>query len=81
MPLVTALCGGSITLDTLDGRRLSVPLPAPMTSHATRTVAGEGMPLSKEPGKKGDLVVEFEVTFPRLDDAQKAELKKLLPAA
>lgn len=80
LPLVTALCGGSVTVDTLDGRRLSIPLPAPMTSRATKRVAGEGMPISKEPGRRGDLVVDFEVALPRLDDAQKAQLSKILPA-
>jgi len=42
---------------------------------------GEGMPVSKEPGKKGNLVVAFDVVFPRqLSDAQKGKLRELLPA-
>lgn len=70
-----------MAVDTLDGRRLDVALPVPMTSRAAKTLPGEGMPISKEPGRKGDLVVEFDVQFPALSDDQKAKLKGILPAA
>jgi DnaJ-class molecular chaperone len=37
------------------------------------------MPVSKLPGSKGDLVVKFEVDFPRrLDDSTKQQLRALL---
>ncbi|GBF97350.1 hypothetical protein Rsub_10997 [Raphidocelis subcapitata] len=81
VPLITALCGGDAAVETLDGRRLTIPLPNPMTSHATRTIAGEGMPISKEPGKKGNLVVSIDVAYPRqLTPQQKEQLKGILPA-
>jgi DnaJ-class molecular chaperone len=70
-----------VQVDTLDGRRLTVPLPNPMSCPATKTLAGEGMPISKEPGKKGNLVVTIEPVFPRsLTPEQKAKLKEVLPA-
>eukprot|EP00967_Tisochrysis_lutea_P059599 scaffold75995_cov17-Tisochrysis_lutea.AAC.4 len=46
-----------------------------------RTIGGEGMPISKTPGKRGDLVVRFEVSFPRsLTDDQKSKLRAALPS-
>jgi DnaJ family protein B protein 4 len=82
IPAITALCGGTASVDTLDGRRLTVPLPVPFTSRATKVVGGEGMPISKEPGKKGNLVVAFDVAFPKgLGEDQKAKLREILPAA
>ena len=78
---MTALCGGDAAVDTLDGRRLTVHLPLPMASSATKRLPGEGMPISKEPGTKGDLVVTFDVNFPRLNDDQKAKMREILPAA
>ncbi|KAG0089051.1 hypothetical protein BGZ93_010069, partial [Podila epicladia] len=40
---------------------------------------GEGMPISKKPGQKGDLIVKFVVKFPKtLTSAQKEGLKKIL---
>lgn len=68
-------------MDTLDGRRLPVPLPSPMQPHYKKTLVGEGMPISKEPGKKGNMVVEVEVVFPKhLSAQQKATLREVLPA-
>ncbi len=40
------------------------------------------MPLTKEPGAFGNLVIKFDVRFPRaLADDAKAKLRELLPAA
>ena len=45
-----------------------------------KRVQGEGMPISKTPGQKGDLRVRFDVQFPRtLTDQQKTGLRQLLP--
>jgi DnaJ family protein B protein 4 len=46
-----------------------------------KRVKGEGMPLSKSPGSKGDLRIRFDVQFPRaLTEQQKAGLRQLLPS-
>ncbi len=37
------------------------------------------MPVSKQPGARGDLVLKFEVDFPRrLDEGTKQQLRALL---
>lgn len=47
-----------------------------------KRVRGEGMPISKTPGQKGDLRIRFDVQFPHtLTDSQKAGLRKLLPSS
>lgn len=47
-----------------------------------KRVRGEGMPISKTPGQKGDLRVRFDVQYPRtLTDSQKAGLRQLLPSS
>jgi DnaJ-class molecular chaperone len=53
-----------------------------MTSFTVKKIIqGEGMPISKQPGKKGNLVVSIEAAFPKgLTAAQKAALKQALPA-
>jgi DnaJ family protein B protein 4 len=83
LPLVTALTGGNVALRMPDGRTLDLPVSAaqPISHGSVRVVAGEGMPISKEPGRKGDLHVEFEVVFPRqLSQQQKEQLRHILPA-
>ena len=45
-------------------------------------VSNEGMPISKEPTKRGNLRIKFDVTFPkRLTVEQKSDLKKALGAS
>ncbi|KAF9132088.1 hypothetical protein BGW39_000807 [Mortierella sp. 14UC] len=81
LTLLEALTGFSKVVKTLDGRSL------PVTASSSRIVQpgqeerfpGEGMPISKKPGHKGDLIVKFAVKFPTtLTAAQKNELKKVL---
>jgi DnaJ family protein B protein 4 len=46
-----------------------------------KRVKGEGMPVSKSPGMKGDLRIRFDVEFPRsLTDQQKQALRQILPS-
>ncbi|KAN0064385.1 Molecular chaperone (DnaJ superfamily) [Thecaphora frezii] len=77
--------GSRKAVTTLDGRRLEIALPSPgpgkttIVPGRTTRLAGEGMPISKAPGKKGDLVVEWSVEIPeRLTEAQRANLRKAL---
>jgi DnaJ-class molecular chaperone len=46
----------------------------------TKTVPDEGMPYANDPTKLGDLVIEFNIVFPRtLSQDKKAMLRKALP--
>ena len=40
----------------------------------TKEVAGEGMPVSGEPGKKGNLIIEFDIQFPQVMTPEKKQL-------
>lgn len=80
LPLSEALCGTVIQLQTLDGRPLSIPIQEVISPQTEKVVAGEGMPVTKHPGQKGNLRLRFEVLFPRqLNDGQKAMLRQVLP--
>lgn len=61
VPLVTALTGGTVELTTLDQRTLSLTLAEVVTPHSEHVVMGEGMPISRSPGQRGNLHVTFEV--------------------
>ena len=62
-------------------------LKSPLNGHTfctfrpgyTKVVPGEGMPLSADPQKKGDLVIEFDIEFPTsLTPDRKDLIKKSL---
>ena len=79
LPLADALCGSALSVQTLDGRTLSIAVPEVVSPGYSKTVPGEGMPLSKEPGKRGNLVLRFNIVFPHfVSDAKKLQLRTLL---
>ncbi|KAK3808528.1 MAG: hypothetical protein J3Q66DRAFT_355021 [Benniella sp.] len=80
LTLLEALTGFSKTVKTLDSRTL------PVSASGSRVIQpgqeerfpGEGMPISKKPGQKGDLIVRFVVKFPeQLRPDQKEGLKRI----
>ncbi|KAK9090610.1 hypothetical protein Sjap_023787 [Stephania japonica] len=77
--LLDALTGKNLNLPTLDGRTIYVPVTDIVRPGYEMIVSGEGMPISKEPGKKGDLRIKFDVKFPsRLTSEQKSNLRMAL---
>ncbi|OAA43059.1 mitochondrial protein import protein MAS5 [Cordyceps fumosorosea ARSEF 2679] len=83
--LVTALAGGTVYIEHLDDRWLSVDvLPGEaITTGSMRVISGEGMP-SHRHHDHGDLFVSFEVIMPEKnwtqDPAAFEALRKALPS-
>lgn len=79
IPLAEALTGHTVHLTTLDGRSITVPISSVIHPGYEEVVRGEGMPLPKDPSKKGNLRVKFDIKFPaRLTADQKTGVKRLL---
>lgn len=79
IPLLEALTGKTIDLTTLDGRNLLIPVTEIVKPGYELIVPNEGMPISKEPRKKGNLIIKFDVRYPkRLTSEQKSDLKRVL---
>lgn len=78
--LKDALCGGNLTLKTLDNRRINIPFAGPIQTGASQVVSGEGFPISKTGGRtKGDLIIKFNVIMPStLTEEQKRRLRDIL---
>jgi DnaJ homolog subfamily B member 4 len=78
--LADALGGGShVAVPTLDGRNVRLDCSDIVKPGSLRTISGAGMPISKQPGEYGDLVVKFDVVFPSfLQPEKRARLRELL---
>ncbi|KAE9608464.1 hypothetical protein Lal_00030139 [Lupinus albus] len=77
--LLEALTGKTLELTTLDGRSLVIPLTDIVKPGAEVVVPNEGMPISKEPGRKGNLRIKLDVKYPsRLTAEQKSDLRRVL---
>lgn len=79
--LVDALAGTTINLTTLDGRDLAINVSNVVYPGHQLIITEEGMPIAKEPGKKGNLIIKFDVKFPsRLTPQQQADIRRVLGA-
>ena len=77
LDLYTAVLGGEITIDTLDGKvKLKVK---PETQNGTKVnLKGKGFPVYKSDGQFGDLQVTYSIKIPtNLTDRQKALFTQL----
>uniref|UniRef100_A0A0E0CEW1 J domain-containing protein n=1 Tax=Oryza meridionalis TaxID=40149 RepID=A0A0E0CEW1_9ORYZ len=79
IPLVDALAGTTIHLKTLDGGNLPIRVEEVVRPGHEIVLANEGWPIRKEPGKKGNLKIKFDVTFPtRLSSSQRAAIRQIM---
>ncbi|EZF25364.1 chaperone DnaJ [Trichophyton rubrum D6] len=79
--LLTALAGGTINIEHLDERWLSVTIAPgePITPGQIKVIPGQGMP-SYRHHDFGNLYIQFNVQFPEKDQLQNLELlEKVLP--
>lgn len=75
-----ALCGCNISAPTLDGRTVTVTSRDVIKPGMKKRIVGEGLPLSKSPEKRGDMVLEFIVKFPdKLGPGTRDTLVQILP--
>ncbi|KAH3665430.1 hypothetical protein OGAPHI_003614 [Ogataea philodendri] len=59
-----SLLGFDRDVMTLDGRRIPLSKSSPTQPGSSTTYPGLGMPISKSPGSRGDLIIEFKVDYP-----------------
>lgn len=76
--LEDALLGTNVIVETLDGRKIKYPLTQIVSPKSQLRIPGEGMPISKSNGEKGDLLVKFNIAFPKyLSADKKAAIRNL----
>ncbi|XP_047903970.2 dnaJ homolog subfamily B member 13 isoform X2 [Anser cygnoides] len=79
IPLGKALVGCAVEVRTLDGRLLNVPVNDIVDPKYRKVVPGEGMPLPGDPRRRGDLLISFDIRFPKqLTPDKKTLLKSAL---
>lgn len=79
--LAGALTGHTALMTTLDGRNLRVSIDSIIGPTHEEVVKGEGMPIQKEQGKKGNLILKFNIRIPKLTSEQKTGIKRLLTSS
>ena len=71
-----ALLGTSFSVYTLDGKAMDVKIDDIISPDYVKVLPGEGMPVSKTPGTRGDMKLKFNIRFPSslTDDARTPEV-------
>lgn len=59
-----SLLGFDKEITTLSGRKINISRSTPVQPSSTNRYPGLGMPISKEPGRFGDLIVNYKIDFP-----------------
>ena len=69
-----------LSIPTLDNKQMSVTLQNIVTPNSRHTLTGQGLPLVKEPYKRGDLIIDFDVKFPqKLPQSSTHLIERALP--
>ncbi|XP_054481305.1 dnaJ homolog subfamily B member 13 [Anoplopoma fimbria] len=74
--LQMALTGLSVDVQTLDGRLISIPINDIVDPSYNKVVTGEGMPLAKDPSQRGNLIITFDIQFPKKLSTERKHLIK-----
>eukprot|EP00474_Spongospora_subterranea_P000207 CRZ00665.1 hypothetical protein [Spongospora subterranea] len=79
--LKQALTGFAVEVMGIDSQKLRIRVKPLQTSSFRKVVPGHGMPFSKRPDARGDLIINFIVEFPQnLSDPQRAQLIAAIPS-
>lgn len=79
IPLVEALTGCTISVPILGGENMSLSFDEILYPGYEKIIPGQGMPKSKEQGKRGNLRLKFLVEFPTdLSDEQRSQVLGVL---
>ncbi len=80
--LLTAVEGGTVTLDGPDGEPVELPLEPGTQSGTVKVLEGAGLPVLQRPGVRGNLFLQVWVRTPTgLDAAQRDALRRALEGA
>jgi DnaJ-class molecular chaperone len=75
-----ALLGATIQVPTLDNRKKQIQVSDIINPNTEKRIASEGLPYPKQPNKKGDIIVKFDIKFPdTLTSVQRDALSNYLP--
>lgn len=75
-----ALTGANVNIPTLDGSNIKLEVKEVINPKTVRRIQGQGLPVPKDCGRRGDLIIEFDIIFPNnLSQKQKNIILDTLP--
>ncbi|XP_071953894.1 dnaJ homolog subfamily B member 1-like [Antedon mediterranea] len=75
-----ALVGTTLQVPTIEGRTIQVPVHDVIKPSTKKRISGEGLPFPKQPTRRGDLIITFDIGFPEhITNSTKEILADCLP--
>ena len=79
IPLVKAITGCPLSVPLLGGEKMSLFIDDIIYHGYEKIIPGQGMPMAKQEGRRGDLKIKFLVSFPtELSDRQRSDVYRIL---
>ncbi|KAI1822917.1 hypothetical protein F4861DRAFT_540532 [Xylaria intraflava] len=79
LDLKEALTGWKRTITTIDGNQINIERAGPIGASMSDSYPGQGMPISKKQGERGNFIIRYNVKFPTsLTPRQRQQLKEIL---
>ena len=79
IPLVKAITGCPLSVPLLGGEKMSLFIDDIIYHGYEKIIPGQGMPMAKQEGRRGDLKIKFLVSFPtELSDQQRSDVYRIL---
>lgn len=77
--LIDALCGAKIDVRFLDGTVKQMMIPPVISPETERIINEMGLPMPKNPQNRGNLIIKFDIKFPRkVNESDIAVLRRVL---
>ena len=77
--LKNALCGGTVTIPTIEGEKIRHTLNTIVAPDTELIIPNKGMPNSKVVNQRGDLLVNYDIQFPKsISNQDKQQLAQIL---
>lgn len=78
VPLASALTGWTFSFRLISGEKMSCSGQDVLHPGYEKVIPGQGMPLAREKGARGDLRIKFRIVFPKqLTEAQRSGIREL----
>eukprot|EP00747_Dinoflagellata_sp_TGD_P186722 gnl/TRDRNA2_/TRDRNA2_43956_c0_seq1.p1 gnl/TRDRNA2_/TRDRNA2_43956_c0~~gnl/TRDRNA2_/TRDRNA2_43956_c0_seq1.p1 ORF type:complete len:341 (-),score=41.38 gnl/TRDRNA2_/TRDRNA2_43956_c0_seq1:4-981(-) len=81
IPFTEAILGCTIDVDTIDGKPVSVSIPAGTQPNARLRLAGKGVPALGKQNQRGDHIITVKVSIPRQVNDEQRKLVEQLKAS
>ena len=80
--MADSICGTDVNIEHINDNKVKYFEEGVIDKDYKKVITGSGMPIKKRDGYFGNLIIEYQITFPKikLTDEQKSIIRSILPS-